>query len=479
MIGVMHIRYAVKQMLKRPIINAIVVCQFTAVLILSALMIQQLGTYFLASNMIKDICTENSYKMEVNKDYSRWYNDAYDKISQKYNEIIDRLNYMLGNNEIDEQAFEEMYKKQVTDPMRKEASQAGLDDEVYLVDTNKLPYIKNDYVVYGCNICVSSDTSTFENVSLLSRSYANSLNIKPIDGRWLKEEDTDDEYIDLVACSDKQHRVGDIVDLQTVNYTEQSEKDLCKGRIIGIIYNSSNEEDYTKSTSRNDVLSIDDILDFQGVDYYAVYPEDDAVLKSNGEFECEKIHNIVMLNDDITESERREFLSTAAKEHYTANNLKVIYDNTYNMDLKKFKNDIMFLSLAFLIAIVSIVGVSVLNVARERRTYSIYCLSGMTTRDCTLINSIYTLMILFSSCIIAIIVKIVTAYNQYKHMLEVYEQTDIDIDKYVRFEDYFKFQSSYIWLIIGLFAVSFVCSMIVPYFSLKKLDIISEIKQND
>lgn len=484
-----HIRYAIKQICKRPFINAIVVCQFTAVIMLSALMIQKLNTYFLASGMIKEICDENSYRLEINKDYSRWYVDETARISEKYDEISDELNEKLNSGEIDDDTFEKIWKEQITEPKKKELSEAGLDDEVTVVDTGKLPYIKKEYVEYWCNIGIKTGGSSYESVNLLSRSYAEDLNIKTVYGKWLNEEDPDDEYIDLVACSDMGHSIGDIVDLKITNgdLLDPVEHDLCKGRIIGIIYKNVNEENYGKSVQRNDMLSVDEILSFQGTDFFAVYPEDDQRLKTNDMFELEKGSIIVTLKEDLSDDERKEFLSTAAKEHYTADSLKEFYDRTYNHDLKLFKNDIVFLTLAFMIAVVAIIGVSVLNIAKERRPYSIYCLYGMTTKDCTLINAIYTMMILLVSGTISLIVKAVSAYREYADDFEIYERIRSEfeaegipfINKTIKFSDYFRLQPSYLWLLTGLFVVSFICSMIVPYLSLKKLDIVSEIKQED
>ena len=272
-----------------------------------------------------------------------------------------------------------------------------------------------------------------------------------------------------------------------VDLIDPVEHDLCKGRIIGIIYKNVNEENYGNSIQRNDMLSVDEILSFQETDFFAVYPEDSEFLKSDELFECETGTIMVTLKDDLTNDERKEFLSTVAKEHYTADSLKEFYDRTYNHDLKLFKNDIVFLTLAFMIAVVAIIGVSVLNIAKERRPYSIYCLYGMTTKDCTLINAIYTMMILLVSGTISLIVKAVSAYREYADDFEIYERVRREfeaeglpfINKTIKYSDYFRLQPSYIWLLAGLFVVSFICSMIVPYLSLKKLDIVSEIKQED
>ena len=484
-----HIRYAIKQIFKRPFINAIVVCQFTAVIMLSALMIQKLNTYFLASSMIKDICDKNSYRIEINSDYSRWYSEKYVEIDGKYQEIDDRLCFQMDSGEIDEQTYKKLYNEQIKEPKKKECSQAGLDDEVTTIDTDRLPYINKEYIEYWCNIGVKTGEAGYDSVNLLSRSYAEDLNIKTAYGKWLDEEDPDDEYIDLVACSDMGHSVGDIVDLKITNQDLQDplEYDYCKGKIIGIVYKNANEGDYGTTVQRNDMFSVDEILSFQGTDFFAVYPEDDQRLKNNDMFELEKGSIIVTLKEDLTDDERKEFLSTAAKEHYTADSLKEFYDRTYNHDLKLFKNDIVFLTLAFLTAVVALIGVSVLNVAKERRTYSIYCLYGMTTKDCTLINAIYTMMILLASGSISLIVKVVSAYREYADDFEIYERVRREfeaeglpfINKTIKYSDYFRLQPSYIWLLAGLFVVSFICSMIVPYLSLKKLDIVSEIKQED
>ncbi len=491
----MYFRYSLKQLFRRPFINALVLLQLIAVMILSSFMAKQLSTYFTATKTLKNIIGSDCYKISISREYSDWFSKKREEINKKYDPITEELSEKFNSGQIDMKTFEKLSDEKITYNKERDYKEAGVDfdAENTEIDLSGIPHIKNVFSINDINVSVS-DKVGGESIRYISEDYADNINWKMLSGKWLSDADISDDEVAIVAYNIPGEYVGHTIDLYTEKHIPGKGPEYnkaCKGKVVGIIDHRYYADYENLNHLGFNQLDLGELLT-AGTDtlYYAVDNEKNRKLMSNGgELSTKMDWVIVRLDEGLSDAQREEFLSKLGEKYLTAVDMKQEYDNTYNLDLKKFKNDIVFLILAFMIALVSIIAVSVLNTSREMKTYAIYCLSGMTAKDCVKINAIYSFIMLVSSFIVSFIIRIIIHIPAYLQELKEIDAAkermanygyEIIGDQYERTTSFFKdFNFSYMHLIIiaVLFLTAFICSMLVPYRSLRKMDIIKEIKQ--
>ena len=170
------------------------------------------------------------------------------------------------------------------------------------------------------------------------------------------------------------------------------------------------------------------------------------------------------------EEEKDEFFSTSTSKKYQYTDLNRSYQNTYIRDKKDFQNDMVFLTIASLIAVISLIGMSALSVSKEIKTYSIYCLNGMTRKQCIGINAVYICLLVIISVCIAFVVKFIYGYlNYFKMYTDISAfRSEAVAKEFVRLSDYFSIGWTEAVAVIILLCVSFISAMIITYITLKK-----------
>lgn len=463
----MYFKYAVKQVMRRPVFNLIVVFLYVSVIILVTMAAARLDSYFVVSNTIKNVCSHDCYKIKWDTDYELTNDDKIFEISNKYGDLREPLMEQFNNNEISEAEYNrqlaELHEQQM-----KELEEAGVDQDCSSSpDITALPHVDKKYTFYNSSIL----TSTYS-VDFISKDFCEDLNITMYSGEWFSWAEDDPECLELIAFSNSAYNVGDEVDLYIENNIQDRRPVNYKGKIIGLIdYSEYSPVFENASFETDDFVSFDDTLPLKDDNLLAVYSEDDPLMK---EAPILEFCSMIKLSPDISDENREEFLSAAAAHNYNAVDMKEAYENTYIRDKKRFNNDVIFLSLAFMIAAVSIVGISALNVSKEIKTYSTYCLFGMTTSQCIIINAIYSVLMLGTAFILSIIAILAAAYVRYISYVNLMASTQI-IDPY----HYLNISYKSVAVTVLLMIVSFFASMIIPVYSLRKMQIVETIKKDN
>lgn len=471
----MFFKYGIKQIKRRPFMNLLILFQFVSSVLLILMVIVKINGYFVVSNTIKNICSENCYRITYDAKYQL---ELDDKVHKMVNEFYDKYEHyaqQYQNNEISKAEYEEKYLK----PMRKlskKIEQENLNECFYPPDISLLPYIKETYYFKDGNIHTVNEMTS---LAYLNKEYIDKLNFRMEDGIWLsKVKNDDNNYINAVAFSGQGYRIGDVIDLyQTIpkknNLQYKDIKTEYKCKIVGLIDYSYYRQIIEHGTIENDnYLSFDSILQLSTYSLIIEYDESKPLFKDSNT-STQVFLEMSKLNDDITDEQLQEFFSVASKNKYKPIDMKAAYKNTYMRDKKNFQNDMIFLIMASLIAIVCLVGVSALSVSREIKTYSIYILCGMTKKQCIGINAVYISMLITTSAVIAILIKLALAFSKYYKMY-----TSAFNNTYIKFSDFFIIGKIEIITIIVLLVISFISAMIIPYITLKRLQVITNIKEN-
>lgn len=463
--------------------NVLVIFQFAAIILLIYIIYEQSQDYFVATRTIKNVCTENCYYIKHDDAYSTELSDRQYEYTEQVHEQIESYQQKLNDGEITEEEFDAI-SKTLWDECDKKIEEENLDYYDDPIDAELFPYVKEVYRFDYVNAFDAKEGGSW--ISMLSKSYADKLNIRMASGEWISQTKATDEYLGCVALTGSGYSVGDIIDLCSME--EEINEDGryifnnipldFKAKIIGLI--DAPYYDYAmKHGSLTDrYLDIALFLPLNDSSLYAVYNPDDPKLSSDltdGERYCQ----MVTLDDNITEEQRSEFLSAVTDKKYEAINMKTTYENTYARDKKDFMNDIVFLSVAAGIAIVCLIGTSALTVSKELKTYSIYCLCGMTKKQCVGINAVYIGISIIISSLIAFGIKLTMSYLEYMNVYNMVSMYDSprDAADYIKFSSYFSFGINEIILTFVLLVVAFASAMVIPYITLQKLQPVQILKE--
>lgn len=468
----MIFKYAVKQLKRRPFMTILILFQFAVITLLISMILTKISSYFVTSNLIKKICEGDSYYIQYDISYSIEKDDRAGELSNAFDAEFQPYLDKLNNQEITQEELEKKYKEldKKYDKIRKEEN---LDECSAPPDISKLPYVGKIYAYYDSTLTYTPD----DLITLLSTDYTNDLNFKMQSGNWLSDAEQTDDYLNLVAFSSSNYNIGDVIDVSMGDVDG-----AIKGKIVGLAdYSYYKEICEHGSFETDNYLSLDNMLQFNSATIFAEYSPDFFEEKAKKYFFfLEPFSQSVKLKDNITQEEKDEFFSAATSNKYECVDLKKAYQNTYIRDKKNFQNDIIFLITASLIAIISLIGMTALSVSKEIKTYSIYCLNGMTRKQCIGINAVVISLLVIISTLIAFIVKFSYSYwcyiKRYIDLAAFYSKEHAKA--VVKFSNYFSIGTSEAVAVIILLCIAFISAMIIPYFTLKRLDIIQNIKEN-
>ncbi|NLZ46416.1 MAG: ABC transporter permease, partial [Clostridiales bacterium] len=269
--------------------------------------------------------------------------------------------------------------------------------------------------------------------------------------------------------------------------SEKKSEDLpsnVKGKIVGIMDYLCYEGYYDNSQGLPDeYLTMSTILPmFKPCTLLAEYPTNkDHLVFSNKDIEIREDIQMVKLDEDISDENRKDFFLELTSKKYQAFETKEQYQHTYQREKKELQNNIVLIGISSLTAIICLVGITTLSVSKEIKTYSIYCLCGMTRKQCIGINAVYTFFLILIPSIIALIVRFLYSLFKWYQATSLFQEyyTDRLTDRYVSFSHYFSFKTSEIIAIGILFIVSLISAMIIPYFTLKKLQLTESLKNKN
>ncbi|WP_164489131.1 ABC transporter permease [Ruminococcus sp. Marseille-P6503] len=478
----MTLKYAAKQLKRRPLATILVIFQFAVTTLLIGMILEKASGYFVTSSLIKDVCLGDSYYLQYDISYQVELDDRLFELSCEFDEELQPYADKLDNGEITREEYDSVLAE-LNEKYDKIREEENLNECFDPIDVSDLPYVEKNYAFYYTNLICGNDY-----IKCLSSDYCSGLNFKMKEGRWLSEAKKSDDYINLVMFSGNEYgyKVGDVVDIKLETYISKGNMGIAnldlKGKIVGLIdYSHYKEVVEHGSFESSDYLSLDDLLPIKSYDVFAEYSPD--LFKSISEkyvFEPDRFAQSVKLKENITEEEKNEFFSAATSKKYQYTDLNQAYQNTYIRDKKNMRNDMVFLTIASLIAIVSLIGISALSVSKEIKTYSIYCLNGMTRKQCIGINAAYISLLALISVCIAFAVKFIYGYlNYFKMYTDISAfRSEAVAKETVRLSYYFSVGSTEAAAVIILLCVAFASAMIIPYITLKKLDIIQNIKEN-
>lgn len=460
------------------------------------MIVNKLESYFESTNTLKNICTDKSYQITYDSAYSSSIQDKADKLSDKASDDSDKINEEYNQKKISKNKYEKEIKL-INDKLEKELSDKQFDCIYIKPNLSVLPYIESVYSVTSGAIPLVADENNTEinnySIDFLSEEYVNNLSFKMKSGKWLSDVKSSNDYIDVVATSESGLNVGDIITLKSGNYdgSEESIKKLkeAKAKVVGIIDYSLYKNTYESYENDNNYIQFNQIFNLNSDNLISKYPSG----KATGEFSkiyfntSEYLTNnrdIVKLKDNITQAQLNDFLKTATGHKYRVENMKKVYENTYAKDLKNFMNDIVFLSMSGLISVFSLIGIAALSVSNELKTYSVYCICGMTRKQCIGINALYLSIMTISSAVIVILAKLSTAFYSYtKHIDDVTSFakknsiSKTELIKSISMWDYFDVTKNDMLFIFLLLIISILASMIIPYKTLKRFQPITILKE--
>lgn len=462
----MYLKYAIKQINRRPLMNLIVIIQFVAVIILISATISRLNSYFVVSETIEEICSENSYKINWDNEYSNNAEDILYDLSEKFNQQREEIQVQFENGKISESEYQDKLNM-ISSDKEKAISDAGLENVLYSSpDISLLPYVKKRYTYYNSNAYIGDDMD----IGFVSEDMSQALDIKLSSGSWFTDTLAEDEdpTLKLITTDVCGYNTGDIVDVYIYSYngTKEYTEKYCKGRIVGLIdYDKYKETVENAKFESNDYISFDDVFPIDSEMVLAVFDKDET------DFSCEIVSDIVRLNEGLSDKERSEFHKTVAQNKYYALDMTKVYRNTYNRDRKNFSNDLVFIVLSFMIAAISLVSVCVLNISTSTRAFAVYRMCGLSTDKLMILNCIYTLIILLISLCIAISGIFISAVRRY-HMVMSAVEREINIP----FSHFLSFGISEIIIVLIFLTVSFIISEAISYKLLNKKDTISDLR---
>ncbi|GAB5082903.1 hypothetical protein Osc1_20790 [Hominimerdicola sp. 21CYCFAH17_S] len=478
----MILKYAFKQLRRYPFATILIIFQYAAITLLIGMILTKVNSYFVTSNLIKEVCRGDSYYLQYDVSYAMELDERLFDLSNELDKKLQPYADKLDNGEITQDEYDNVHSE-LTEKNNKIIEEENLDECFDPIDISDLPYVEENYAFYYTSLICGNDY-----IKCLSSDYCSGLNFRMKEGRWLSEAKKSDDYINLVMFSGNEYgyKVGDIIDIKLETHISKGNMDIInldlKGKIVGLIdYSHYKEVMDHRSFESSDYLSLDDLLPINSYYVFAEYSPD--LFKSISKkyvFDPGMFTQSVKLKENITEEEKAEFFSAATSKKYQYTDLNQAYQNTYIRDKKNLQNDMVFLTIAALIAVISLIGMSALSVSKEIKTYSIYCLNGMTRKQCIGINAAYiSLLVLISVCI-AFAVKFIYGYlNYFKMYTDISNyRTEAVAKESVLLRDYFSIGSAEASAVIILLCVAFLSAMIIPYITLKKLDIIQNIKEN-
>ena len=476
-------KYGLKQFARRPFASILLLFMFAAIILLIDFTLIKLDGYFRGSELIHDLCKEDCYKLSTDDTYSKirsdLLNEAYDRIFKDEIEFYDTdYDEMIENGEITEEEVEKI-QKEFADKHWKlfeeyEKEEEKIKEKYPAPDYSKLPYVE----CYYSEIVQLIDENEDHFVSILSDDYIDALNIRMKDGIWLSDAPKDEGYIPLVVSSESEYMLGDTIEFYNSTVPGRTGNDkTIEGKVVGIADMEFYEDEFSHGGGAYKYVQARDIV--PSIDKHTMCGSYTKEISDMFGFELsEKITaEAIKLKDGITDEERKEFFKAAADNYIGLYSLNTTYENKYNKEMKKYKNDLVYISLSFLMAIIALIGISAINTSRELKVYSIYCIHGMTRRQCIGINAVYVTMLMAGSTFIAICVKAAMALSEYRKEIESYEEYDEMLSK-ISYFDYFNISPLEAAAIVLLLITSIAASMIIPFTALRKLNVLSTLKEN-
>lgn len=476
----MIFKTVLKQIKRRPAANLLAICQFALSLFFISLVVCNISGYFTVTRIYKNCCSENSFYVSEDINYSEYIMDKQYEIYESYEEMFSLMqdDFELGN--ITEEELEAQRVK-----IHQEETEELAKYDFTEVNIEQLPFVQSD--LYFSELGkLQSDSET--EIKIMSRDFAEKINLNMKSGKKLSEIHNSEDKVMLAAFNGSGYKIGDTVKLyySEIAYDEngfsyEKKSDAPEGVIVGII-----DEQFAPSlnisTSVNredsDEFDIDNLLDGKNeLPLITVTSEGEPLYEKIDPVSSESGH-IVILNDDLTSEELEEFKTACNNNHLSYISLNASYISKKNAEYRSFRNNIVLLSAAVLISIIGLLGVTALSVTEDLRTYGIYYILGMTKKKCILVNALYIAVTLGAATIISAVIKFCTSlieYLKYKELVDkfnaIISSADYTGSSYQRvsIRDYFYYSKAEISVIGIVLLLTFVTSIIIPYIYLRKM----------
>ncbi|MFT3951869.1 MAG: hypothetical protein QM689_08010 [Oscillospiraceae bacterium] len=476
----MYSKLALKQMKKRLIVTALVVCQFALVIFLIGMISGRIASYFEVTTMMKGLCGEQDYYIYENISYGEYINEQEQIIYDKYfGEALEQLN----DGTITSEQYKAIHLK-VFDQYEKELKEKlGVTDGGATV-LDKLPYIKRT-AAYCDGTAVNGDDKYY--IRFFNNTMAQAVDAPMARGDWLDEAGQDASYLNVVAVKGTGYKVGDVIPLclyeknwdeATDTITERTGKQI-QAKVVGLL-NNEQFISYGIAFGGNDNGNCEELSEaFMDTnfsdDFYAIYDPNSQFFSDYKEKYDKYMQSmekgmVVTLKDAITPAEKAEFDRALSDNHLCSMSMKNTYDNSLREEKKLFQNDMVFLIAAALISIIGMIGVSAISSIREIRTYSIYYIHGMTWKGALRINGAAIFRTMLYASILSVLIKLgiagqsfVVDYAEYSDMGSFSEMM---LDS-MKFTDYFFYTPAEVLGSVVLVVVASLCAMIIPVYILK------------
>lgn len=484
--GSSMIKYSIKLLKRRPIMNMIMFFLFACITLLIIFISSRFSSYFVITDAFKNICKSNCYMISIDDNYSIYIKDEITSAYNKSDNEKEKAEKSYKKGEISQ----EEYNDKITQINKTRKDELAKLDSMLSVDFSKIPYVSNKFATYATNITDNESESHL--VYMLNKDYSDNIKFRLKSGKWLNDVKSNDEYINVVTTSKSTYKVGDILNYCYFNSKEgdnpiddDTGKSLykfrvlsnVKCRVVGIIDNSYYSD--VKVSPDNDHLDFKSMLSYDDGVLYALYPDNiDIPLYKDLDASTDSDSTMVKLNDDLTTAQRDEFTKAATENKLRIHELKTQYDNTVSKENKEFRNDIVFIAMAFLIGIVCLVGMTALSMSMEVKTFSILRMCGMTFKQSLGASAIYIFTLIFFSSAFAYLCKIIIQIKKYISYVNDIKQYEGNTDEIEPLSNYIHFSSYEIICTIILIVLAFSTAMLIPYNLMKKNKILDNIKED-
>ncbi len=208
-------------------------------------------------------------------------------------------------------------------------------------------------------------------------------------GNYYNECENEDGVINVITLNNGKYKIGDKLSCRSIS----SQKKITL-KITGIMAEPTFILDM--STSGDELATIDLF------DWYDASSSDNVFICDISFLQQDVIesHNMILIFDNSISDEEFDRNITVLKNYGWTAQKNELYENSKVLTSFYFSKIAPYGFLILAIAIMGIIGMSILITYKNQRDYAIYFICGYSLKDCMAINIIYNLMIVVFSILI-------------------------------------------------------------------------------